>query len=914
MPKTLPGAIATEVSKVKASEPLIVIEVQWNESTKRFYAAENYGDAVDSLLEVSALSTIVRLGDSGSASSASATLSDTDGLIKGLLGTTDVHKVPVNIYLAYLTLPFADKYLLLSGELNTPAIWDDAARTFSFDIVSKIEDKQVGFSPEQAEDNLISEDAVGKAWPLCYGSPLHVPAVRLNEQPIGSALFHVSILSGGTTTQICSLAKQRRQYERLQEAADDTSFLDSTVTAEAYGTILDNWGSAATSLAQAVIAAKRSGASNSSLNSLITACENLQDAETDFAFWTGQSVSLQASADSSQGIIDSLNEQIINVTAQLATAIAANPQDPARIASLNASLTSLNNSLTLANQDLEGFNNAVQDADTKALAELSNIGIFTQQAQNAEDSLIRVQFPKIVIKDGEKFPQGVTLSIVVNNLVFTGQFDGEVFSTTEPTAMDPNAIVPGAFNGTSAGVIQGGIGQFTYSGPIQIQGQYGWTGRYLFYVNSQFDNLVTYTPAMFSKTGAKVQLALGGERDVYAEQRMSGAQVFSPYIRPEWLAKLRELDASGTLPAFASGLSHISFSDFTINIGDQVRLLTDLPEVYVANLLPSVEVKEVLAYRTIDGLRKLVPVPSSYYTINLSDSILGQTPTTITLKATLSSRLTENWEDGLFVSLVSIEGPNTSDALKHLVETYSDLTPDAASFATLAGFLADYPSHFCILDRPNVLSVLEDIAWQARSAVFVRNGIVFVKYLAFETTEVLTIGNNNTDFGKLQMELSSTEDIVTVFKAKWKTEYTEEEDKEVVLRNNIPKYGTVEEEYDFFIYNIERLVVKSATFWMIRYSNTWKRAKLTAMFDTFELDEFDNLLLGYGENIFGSGPIKGMVEDVTFDADTMALVYDIWTSVRCGELTQYPFAWPANADPTLEYPTAADLFSGGAAT
>ena len=535
--------------------------------------------------------------------------------------------------------------------------------------------------------------------------------------------------------------------------------------------------------------------------------------------------------------------------------------------------------------------------------------------------MIRVALPQIVVKGGELFPQGVDLTIVINNLALTGRFTGELFNrvsgpgTIEPVPMDPNAIISGAFDGTPPAVVTiTGTGQFGYSGPLQIKGQYGWLGNRLIFINSQIGNIVSYTPALFAKTGVQIPIFFGGSRDVYRVFDTSGPGVLSPFIRPEWIAKLRQLDASGELPAFASGLSHISYSDFTINIGDQVRLQTDLPEIYVANLIPSTEVKEVTAYRTIDGLRKLVPVPSSYFTINLSDSILGQTPTTITLKQTLSSRFEENWEDGLYVSLTSTEGPNTSDALKFLATNYSSLTADAASFATLNTQLTNYPSHFCILDRPNVIDVMERIAWQARSGLFIRNGIIYAKYLAFETAAVLTIDNSNTEFAELQMELSTTEDIVTVFKAKWKTEFTEEEEKEVVLRNNIPKYGTVEKEYDFFIYNIESLVVKSATFWMIRYSNTWKRAKLTAMFDTFALDEFDNVSLGYGENIFGSAAVKGMVEAVEFDSDKMALIYDIWTSVRCGELTQYPFAWPANASPALDYPTAADLFAGGAAT
>ena len=64
MPKGLAGSIATEVAKVKASEPLIIVEVQWGGLTK-FYAEQAYGLAEPRLLEISNLTTIIKVGSSG---------------------------------------------------------------------------------------------------------------------------------------------------------------------------------------------------------------------------------------------------------------------------------------------------------------------------------------------------------------------------------------------------------------------------------------------------------------------------------------------------------------------------------------------------------------------------------------------------------------------------------------------------------------------------------------------------------------------------------------------------------------------------------------------------------------------------------------------------------------------------------
>lgn len=904
MPKGLTGAVAAEVSKVKASEPLIIVEVKWSDSDIKFYCEEDFGDAEALLLEISAIETTTTVEGAGSTGSASCTLSDTSGYIKNILGTKDVHKIPVNLYLAYKTLTFGDKVRIFTGEMNTPIEWDDAERTFRFEIVTKVEDSTIGFSPEQAESQLISESAVGVAWPLCFGSPLHVPAVRINEQPIGTALFRMSVVSAGTTSQICSLAKQRRQYDRIQSNADSdvVTFLDNA----AYAAVLENLGTATTGLTQAIAVAVEAGASASLINNLVKACEDLQDAETDLGFWQGQAARGQANVDITQNAIDSINAQIVSVTAEL-----ANATDAGRIASLNASLVSLNNSLSAANITLAGYTSDVGAALANIATEESNVEIFTQEASEAESAIIRVPIPQIVVKEGEKFPQGEPLTIVINGLAFTGEFNGEVFETTEGVPVNPSVAIPGDFDGFAGGTTAA-IGQFAYGGDYPVQGMYSWQGNGLVYLNSQFDGIVTYTPALFQKTGVQIPTLTAGPRDVYSDRQVSGIGVISPYVRPEWIDTLRQLDASGALPAFASGLSNISFSNFSINVGDQVRLANALPEIWVANLIPSTEVKEVMAYRSIEGVRRLVPVPESYYKVDLSHELLGQTTTTITLKVPLSSRRDENWEDGLYVSLTSSVGPNTSTIMKWIADTYSDLDTDTTSFAALTVSLEDYPSHFALLTRKNTLTALQEIAWQCRSAIYIKNDTLFVKYLAFEDTPTDVVDDDNTEFATMTLATTETEDLVTIFRAKWRTEYTEDE-KEVVLRNNIPKYGTIEEDFDFYIYNLENLVVKSATFWMIRYSNSWKIAKLVTMFDTFNLDEFDIVTIDFGENIFASGPTPGMVRSVSFDSETMALIYEIWCGVRVGELTKYPFAWPANADPGLEYPTIADAFSGGAA-
>lgn len=884
MPKSFPANIATEVAKQFASEPLLLVEVDWGLGVK-LYCDRDFYTAEGRILELSTLDNIVKVAGSSSVATATCKLSDTDGYIKDVLGSVDIHKRPAKVYLTYGNLTLADKYLILDGEINTPIEWNDTDRTFTFDIVSKIETTEVGFSPEQSDLDYVAESAIGKAWPLCFGSPLHVPAAKITERVQGRAKFQVSFLSAGTVAQICALAKQQREYYNLKVQADTPG--PTLVSETNYIAILEALNSATTSLTQA----KESALTNSDnvrrgqINNLIQTCGDLREAELEYEFANANAAVYSAEVDAADQSLASLNQQLSQAT------------DAGDIAALTASIAAVT-----ASRNASAINKI--SAETEATAASVTVSSLTAEAQAIEDSLIRITLPTMVIEDGEKFPQGETVTININGMRFVGTFNGETFTVTE----DGLVTTPSQYGTTEySGSITLEQNEFSYA--QDIKGMYGWTGNGLIYITNWINGRAIYVPALYRKTG---EISLGPiTRDTYDFRTISGPGTVSRIVRPDWLATLRAQDANGSNPAFASGLSNIQYSDFSINYGDTVYLDGNYQEKYVANLIPSTEIHEVLAYRIVDGAAKLTPVPSSYYTTSLSEEIAGQTVTSITLNQPIEDYPGEEWQPGIFVSLTSSVGPNTADIMKWLVDTYgTDLTADASSFSTLATKLTNYPSHFALLQKQNLLSTIEEIAWQARCAAYVRNGVLYAKYLAEEEAAVETIDSSTNIQGSLVLALSSTEDLVTVFRGKWKREYSQQEESEVVIRNNIPKYGTIEKDFQFSIYNIESLVVKSATFWSIRYSNTWKRARLKGVLQHLAIDEFDTVALDFPDNIFASSSVKGMVESVTFDSNSKELEFDIWLAVRPGELTQYLFAWPATTDPGDEYPDASDLYAG----
>ena len=146
---------------------------------------------------------------------------------------------------------------------------------------------------------------------------------------------------------------------------------------------------------------------------------------------------------------------------------------------------------------------------------------------------------------------------------------------------------------------------------------------------------------------------------------------------------------------------------------------------YVASITPGT-VLSVKAYRTIDGVRQLTVVPSSYYTIATKTygsitATVVQLPQPLSLYAdTVSSEylpVSEGWSDELYITFQSSVGPNTVDILEYIIENYTDLTYDTTSFNTVRRRAPPFPSNFPILSRKNVIAVLKEIAFQARCCI-----------------------------------------------------------------------------------------------------------------------------------------------------------------------------------------------------
>lgn len=341
--------------------------------------------------------------------------------------------------------------------------------------------------------------------------------------------------------------------------------------------------------------------------------------------------------------------------------------------------------------------------------------------------------------------------------------------------------------------------------------------------------------------------------------------------------------------------------------GSRVSMATNETQKFVVSIVPG-EVIKVTAWAQREGQRYLQDVPPNYYKVYTQD--FGAVSAVIVeLNDSLSKYENMGWEDDIYVTFKSDVGPNTVDILKYLIQTYTNFTVDNTSFNHVKDKVDKYPSHFAIYDRKNILTVLQEISWQARCAIYLKNDKFYMQYLPEQQTAVTTISKKDIETQTLELFHTDTEDIVTKMICKWQASSIQERPFHTILRHNVAKYGTQEQDYNFYIYNYADAVIKSATFWMIRYSNTWKKVRFETPLTKLNIETLDPVnidLVGVLANV----SVLSTIEKADYDSENHSLIFECWTPVRAGEMTPYIFAYPMDVDQIEQFPTSWEIQQG----
>jgi hypothetical protein len=307
----------------------------------------------------------------------------------------------------------------------------------------------------------------------------------------------------------------------------------------------------------------------------------------------------------------------------------------------------------------------------------------------------------------------------------------------------------------------------------------------------------------------------------------------------------------------------VSQEQFSVPSGSPVHLVVDYDDLYICNLVESIELLEV--WGEVDGAEvDMRPVPSNYYNFYNSTLVDGKTCTALTMPTPLVARTGEGWTGKIWTTVVSNNNFNGVSALRHLIYTYSVFVDDATTYTSVATKVAGYPISFALLEKVPLLKTLKNIAFQLRVGLIFRGSTILYKYIS----ENIAAQYNLTDANIIDegMVFNHDTDLLraTRLKAKWQLDYTGREDyqRESTYENNI-NVQLIEQEFDFYIYNIEVLVKKTLAFWGYRYSNLWYIIELKAPLDSMVLEAFD--IVGVRTSDYSVRTVRGEVQKVKID-------------------------------------------------
>lgn len=974
--RTVTSNAQEQLDQSHGNEPIIVIGIEWTEDGGvSYYAERDILDISGKILELSAFNTTLNV-NSATTADCNFVLDDTDGTIKSAFNTADLHKRPVKIYQFYGDLSdLSDKFKIFQGEVSSPITWDEGARTISLTALSPIEDQEIGFSPEEGALGFVSRDAIGKPWPLCFGEVLHVPASRAFSSTDGRLKEKICIVDASLQGKLSMIA-QAFQAEQLIQSYYAAVADGAEAIAPPAQQLINEYTAA---LSEFVLYASLV---NLAINGIETGKRGLERAAGDDAlkaaiqaqidawsiFLEDVGIAIQVVQFRLQAVefqTELLKQEIaiqdeafqkqveaVNIMRGLyARYLALESEYCRQLRCQKTSFAVFNGDDFPQNVtvdiEIKGVRfRGVFDDDifTQAVGPLpkyTNLTIADRQPilDECDRPIEQAGADVFWIEDATANLKG-TYALVhsshdeKNHVIQITQQEGTK-CTFELKEWGSDKSSGGNSGRSGGGLIKSDIPIPSYVTPFGAIGPDPTFNGLLDPANDyslcrNLDQDVLEQLAFFNNITVEQQRTLIELYCLKPKDEAENALLFLVPSPREVYTLIGE-DISEIIEVSGVGLEH--WFDGTIyyeeipedlyweaNPGTTVTQADVECEVHIANILPS-EIRGVHAYRTIDEERLLTPVPTSYYNKNESLDLGPFVATTVTLHQPLSTYEEENWEDTIYVSLVSSVGPNVVDILQHIVETYTSRTVDAASFDDVrdkfkSGGEELYPANFCLLNRLNAATVLQEIAWQARCSLYEDGGVYYIKYLAEEPDSVVTLSDSDVLFNTFKITLTNTEDLVTKLIAKWREDYLPIEDgdeqPEVVLRHNVKKYGLLERDVDFYIYNIESLVEKSATFWLIRLSNTWKQATFSLDSNKVRIEALDCITLDFDEDLVASDPVKCLVTDVSYSPNEAVMQLSVWIPVRAGEMTQYPFAWSATAAETAEYPTLEEIGRGHA--
>lgn len=970
--KTLTAAADTARQERYARELLVLVEIDWGGGSLTTYCDKELDGVEGKILDIGTLEAILTL-DNVQTYDLKITLDDTDGTIKTRLEAENIHKKNCTVYLYFDDTDInADRIKFFAGFVTTPIDWGEGNRQVTLTVTSEIESFEVGFSPEEGQLEFVDPEAEGKAWPLAFGNVVHVPATKVTQAPKSTLLEPLSIVDPMLRIKL-GMAEAAYQQEAMLFGFWNLVFNGAhLITPPAWwifreyvkviiheDIMMNEIFKAHKKLTELNNAAKKNPADAvvrgqiAAQNNLIIALAIIMQRVKRRKKEIENAIELLCFAVATQkkamlGMLDAHNRmrqlygRYLDITQEICrqelnakTALRVDGADSfedgeqydfcIKGVKFRGSMDVTGRQLNVAAGPLAQYTNVgvapwqPDDAPCGNITDLDGLNLIWLEDDNPPD--LTGQY-LLVTKRGSTEPR-VRHMLKVNkqegkkvyfDLVEIDRggtsssgrsfsYDSVVNEVVEPAGGWVNlggfgAVPAGALNNTLNPAVWGQPGvqlvlQVINAIPGGVNKQ-ELKNLVLIALKLSFDHARGFV--IVSPTARDVYTIIG--EDVATIQETASVPLqswFDDYFTPYEEIPLR--------------------NNWRADAGTPIYECGNEEDIYIANILPST-IKSVYAERTTEeGEQVFVPIPSRYYTKRESHNLGTYDVTALIFPRALRSIPGEGWTDTVYVTMDVSVGPNVVDVIEWLINTYTDKSPNAANFTAIRAKVAKYPTSFALFERPNVLEEIKRIAWESRLAVYIFDNEFFLQYLSEEPTEDYTLTDSEIEHQGLQLQYTDTQSLVTRLSSQYELHYGPKDENhrtpEVVLRHNVKKYGLHKRTEFFHTYNLRELVEKSATFWMIRQSDTWKKLTVRAFHPTLHLDPLNTFMVSLNQEHFASEDTKCFIERAAYDPKTQKMLFTLHTGVKVGDDTQYPFFWPA-LDAPVEWPTLEEQAAGAA--
>ena len=189
MTRQLHALASAESKKALATQPMVIIRIQWENSGTKYYADKTVtfnGNVCEStLLDFSPIDATREDQAYGGFSSASVTMDDTSGTLKSKYNTELFEKTVCTVYHWWPTLAAATAVTVLKGKIWGEVRWSEGERTLEFTIESQTKGNVIGYASKPADITNLYEEAEDAVWPMVFGTAFRVPALRILKVPTG---------------------------------------------------------------------------------------------------------------------------------------------------------------------------------------------------------------------------------------------------------------------------------------------------------------------------------------------------------------------------------------------------------------------------------------------------------------------------------------------------------------------------------------------------------------------------------------------------------------------------------------------------------------------------------------------------------------------------------------------------------